>query len=83
MRDWRAAKWRQARREIMLLRPLQRAGLLRYWNRGNLPGDPTYLLDLIHQCRAKSECFWHRIARLRRLALIGQGKLPRPKIWAV
>ena len=46
MRDTQAASWREARRELGTLRPSQRAGLLRYWQDGGLPGSPVYLLGL-------------------------------------
>ena len=47
-------------------------------NRGPLPDDPTYLLGLIHDHKARKRCFWHALADLRRLKLISAGRLPNP-----
>ena len=48
-RDRRAGQWRKARRDIADRdRKVQRA-LLTYWNQHRwLPGDPSYLLDMLH-----------------------------------
>jgi len=34
-----------------------------------LPGDPVYLLAIIHEHRARKVCYWHVMAELRRLRL--------------
>ncbi len=47
-RDRRAGLWRQGRRELEAHPPTLRSALLSYWNQDRwLPGDPTYLLDLL------------------------------------
>lgn len=47
-RDRRAAKWREARRRLNTYGPNARAALLEYWQTCKWPGDPTYLLDMLH-----------------------------------
>ncbi len=48
-RDRRAAKWREARAALGRHEPATRQALLGYWNGHKwLPGDPWYLLDLLH-----------------------------------
>jgi hypothetical protein len=48
-RDRRAASWRRARRAIEEHEPALRRALLTYWNSHRwLPGDPSYLLDMLH-----------------------------------
>ena len=48
-RDRRAAQWRQARRDLAGRDPTVRQALLTYWNGHRwLPGDPSYLLDMLH-----------------------------------
>ena len=48
-RDRQAAKWRQARAVLDRHEPATRRALLDYWNGHRwLPGDPVYLLDLLH-----------------------------------
>jgi len=48
-RDHRASLWRQARFELDRHEPATRRVLLEYWNGHRwLPGDPVYLLDLLH-----------------------------------
>jgi len=48
-RDRRASMWRQARSELDRHEPATRQALLEYWNCHRwLPGDPVYLLDLLH-----------------------------------
>ena len=45
----RASLWRRARRDLDRRDPATRQTLLDYWNRHRwLPGDPTYLLDMLH-----------------------------------
>ena len=58
--------------------PSQRAGLLRYWQDGGLPGSPVYLLGCIYEIKRRRICYWHKLAELRRLRLIGAGQLPNP-----
>lgn len=81
LRDTQAATWREARRELASLRPSQRAGLLRYWQICRMPGSAAYLLGCIHRAKQVRVCFWHELAELRRLRLIGAGRLPRPAAW--
>ncbi len=48
-RDHRAASWRRARAIFGGHEPAVRRALLDYWNGHRwLPGDPAYLLDLLH-----------------------------------
>lgn len=79
MRAFMAAAWRQARREIKTLRPLQAEGILRWWAKGVCPGDPTYLLGSIRDARERSVCYWRKLAESRRLYLFGRGLGPWPK----
>ena len=81
LRFTQAATWREARRELATLRPSQRTGLLRYWQICRTPGSAAYLLGCIHRAKQRRVCFWHELAVLRRLRLIGQGRLPRPAAW--
>ncbi len=80
MRDHKAAKWREARRELRALPPLKQSGLRRYWAQCRMPGDPVYLISLVHQAK-KGVSYWGKLAYLRRMYLVGQGRLPRPKQW--
>src|SRR4051812_38320137 len=51
-RDRRASQWRRARRALDVHDAATRAALLAYWNGHRwLPGDPSYLLDLLHGFR--------------------------------
>ena len=77
-RDFRADRWRKARASLCALPSGPRNGIIRYWQKGSLPGDPTYLLGLIHDHLARKRCFWHALADLRRLKLISTGCLPNP-----
>jgi hypothetical protein len=43
--------------------------LVTYWKICGCPGDPVYLLTLIHGHRARKVCHWHGMAELRRLRL--------------
>jgi len=48
-RDRRANSWRRARRALDRHESAIRRALLDYWNGHRwLPGDPSYLLDLLH-----------------------------------
>lgn len=48
-RDRRASLWRRGRSELDRHEPATRRALLEYWNGHRwLPGDPMYLLDLLH-----------------------------------
>jgi hypothetical protein len=48
-RDHRAGLWRRARRALDQHEPATRRALLDYWNGHRwLPGDPVYLLDMLH-----------------------------------
>lgn len=77
MRDRHAKSWREARQALNQLRPLQRQGLLLYWQTGPYPGSPEYLRSMITQA-LHGKCWWHQLAERRRLQLIGAGKLPAP-----
>jgi len=54
-RDRRAAQWREGRALLDQHEPATRRALLGYWNGHRwLPGDPMYLLDLLHGfCRGR------------------------------
>ena len=65
-RDFRADRWRKARASLCALPSGPRNGIIRYWQKGSLPGDPTYLLGLIHDHLARKRCFWHALADLPR-----------------
>lgn len=48
-RDYRAGKWREARHRLYGYGDNIRPILLSYWNNHRwLPGDPSYLLDMLH-----------------------------------
>lgn len=44
----RADKWREARRRLRGYPVDERAALLAYWQRCQWPGDPCYLLSMLH-----------------------------------
>ena len=46
-RAFRAYSWRRAGRARRALLPLQRKAVDAKWNRGHIPGDPSYLCDII------------------------------------
>ncbi len=49
-RDRRAGLWRKGRRLLDAHPPTIRSALLANWNKDRwLPGDPTYLLDMLHR----------------------------------
>jgi hypothetical protein len=74
-RKIQADGWREARRRLRTLPPTRRAAVQRYWAQSNMPGDPVYLLGIIHDVTAKGVCYWRRMAYLHRLKLMGQGRL--------
>ena len=74
-RQIQADGWRKARRLLRDLPPTTRAAVRRYWAHGVFPGDPGFLLGLIHDAKTKGICFWRRMAYLHRLRLMGQGRL--------
>ena len=69
MRDRQAKLWRKARQNLNGLPSGPRAAIKRYWEICRCPGDPVYLLTLIHEHRARKVCYWHVMAELRRLGL--------------
>jgi len=69
MRDRHAKLWRKARQALRELPPGPRAAIKRYWNICGRPGDPVYLLAIIHEHRVRKVCYWHVMAELRRLRL--------------
>jgi hypothetical protein len=69
MRDHRAKQWRRARQVLRELPPGPRAAIKRYWQICGFPGDPDYLLSMIHEHKARKVCYWHVMAELRRLRL--------------
>jgi hypothetical protein len=49
LRDRKAAKWREGRRQLDALDPETRRAATAYWNGHRwLPGDPSYLVDMVH-----------------------------------
>lgn len=47
-RQRRAADWRRARRGLNAYSGAERSALLAYWQRCQWPGDPMYLLSMLH-----------------------------------
>ena len=71
MRDRHAKLWRKARKALRNLPQGPRAAIARYWQICGCPGDPVYLLSIIHEHKARKVCYWHVMAELRRLRLMG------------
>ena len=69
VRDHQAKQWRLARKSLHDLSPGPRAAITRYWQVCGFPGDPVYLLSIIHHHKARKVCFWHVMAELRRLRM--------------
>jgi hypothetical protein len=69
MRERQAKLWRNARQALRDLTTGPRAAIKRYWEICGCPGDPAYLLTIIHEHRARKVCYWHVMAELRRLRL--------------
>ena len=69
VRDRRAQLWRRARQALRDLPPGPRAAIKRYWQICGFPGDPDYLLSMIHNHKARKVCYWHVMAEVRRLRL--------------
>jgi len=57
----RGTWWREMRE--------RQAAIKRYWEICGCPGDPVYLLTIIHEHKARKVCYWHLMAELRRLRL--------------
>jgi len=76
-RHERARAWRTARRSVCELPGTAGVAVLRYWNEAwTGPRSPEYLATFALEAR-RGVCFWRRMADLRRLRLIGAGRLPR------
>ena len=71
MRERHAKLWRKARQALGELPARPRAAIQRYWKICGCPGDPVYLLSIIHEHKARKVCFWHVMAELRRIRLKG------------
>jgi hypothetical protein len=69
MRDRQANGWRKARQNLNRLPSGPRAAMKRYWETYGCPGDPVYLLTMIHNHKVRKVCYWHVMAELRRLRL--------------
>jgi hypothetical protein len=69
MRDRQANGWRKARQNLNRLPSGPRAAMKRYWKICGCPGDPVYLLTMIHNHKVRKVCYWHVMAELRRLRL--------------
>jgi hypothetical protein len=50
-RDQRAAKWREARRELASYPLISRHAIRRLWNKAPYPADPNYLADFLLQIK--------------------------------
>ena len=50
-RQWRAERWRQARREIDAMPPRMRRKVRAAWDGAPYPADPVDLLDFLHDLR--------------------------------
>jgi hypothetical protein len=61
--DW-THQWRKARASLRVLPSGPRNGILRYWQQGPLPGDPTYLLGLIHDPKARKRPVFGTLLRI-------------------
>jgi hypothetical protein len=48
-RDYRAARWREARRELQAYSLITRHAIRRLWNDAPYPADPNYLSDFLLQ----------------------------------
>ena len=72
-----AAQWRRTRRELAQLPAIVRAGVLAYWQQGGIPGSHEYLMGIVSEAQ-QGVSYWHKLAELRRLRLISQGRLPNP-----
>jgi hypothetical protein len=47
-RDYRAGRWREARRRLATYRDNERRALRDAWREAPYPADPVYLLDMLH-----------------------------------
>ncbi|MDA3923112.1 MAG: hypothetical protein PF904_00240 [Kiritimatiellae bacterium] len=82
-RDQRAKAWHKARQIIRSLSPLQRAGVLQYWNHGTqCPADPASLLDFLCRFQSGRDSGWSNLRRLRQIRLVGSGILPRCTVFS-
>lgn len=82
-KEWRkkrADDWRKVRRELEKVPPISRAGIMRLWAIGYLPGDPLYLSDLINQYK-RGVSPWHKLAEFRKLKLIAERRLDRKYLF--
>jgi hypothetical protein len=79
-RQHRAETWRRARRDLAALAPLTRLGLLRYWNQWSGPKSPEYFVTMVRQA-GQGTSFWAKLTELRRLQLVGAGRLPRSLVF--
>jgi len=59
LRNRHANAWRKARHALRDLPTGPRAAIKRYWDICGCPGDPVYLLTLIHEHRARKVFYWH------------------------
>ena len=76
-RDSRARLWREARRKLNALTPIQKRGVIYVWNfLEHMPHDPAYLLTMINSVEA-GEIIWARAKRYKQLQLVGAGRLDR------
>src|SRR5215469_16792509 len=69
MHDRHAKLWKKARQALRELPAGPRAAIKRYWKICGCPGDPVYLLTIIHEHWARKVSYWHVMAELRRLRI--------------
>jgi len=69
MRDRHAKLWRKARQALRELPAGPCAAIKCYWKICGCPGDPVYLLTIIHEHKARKVCYWHVMAERRRVRL--------------
>jgi len=82
-RDLRAKNWHSARANLRAIRPSLAEGIKRYWQTCRWPGDPTYLLGLIHDCTIKRKCPWRMLRLLRMFRCYGPRIATDEKVRAI
>lgn len=82
-RDWRQRKacaWLDCRRRLRALPLTTRSGVMIWWNRSHYPPTPEYLAGVLTSVE-RGRCPWAELRRLRKLYLVGQGRLPRSVVF--
>ena len=89
MRDWKAQRWREARRILDGYDPETRRALLDYWNGHRwLPADATYLLDMLGGFKRGRLVMVHGAIQPARIVIsaaeataVGWGRKPVARGW--